>query len=334
MPNTERPRESGAAVRGPIDWPATVRRHAVGQTGTYVTRPRRRTFDTPEHRALQWALRALNEAVTLARMPSSDSAPDRSESVAKNVDAVRRALRFARRSEWLREIHAERPTAHTRQRLRRSRNPWVQAVLSPTVELLLRQGHADPARLTTVLRQRYFVPERDWLLYEVVVLIRLDRALCAANLDHVRRALFSESGVAAVYRLADGSEVRLRQQSWPTGGETSRRQATAKRHGLHVLPSRPDLIAERTSPTPDVVVLELKASRVAATLGGGLSQLLGYLHERPGLFATQPAGWLVPLPSEELVDVEADPRQPLWIVPADRVADAVVARFVPTSSGS
>ena len=334
-PSTQRPRELAPAVRGPIDWPATVRLHAAGSSGTYVTRPRRRTFDTPEQRALRWAVRTLHRITVEAKVSSVERTGETDGSVVAGIDAVRRALRHADRTEWLRDVTPELPTAPTRKRLHTSRNGWMRTVLAPVVEVLLRQRRLDPGTLARILRERYFVPERDWLLHEVVVLIRLDRALCASNVDHVRRSLFSDSGVVAAYRQADGSEIHVLQQHWPAAHTvTSRRQDTAARHGFSVKPSRPDLIVERTGPTPDRVVLELKASRVPSTLGGGLSQLLGYLHERPALFARQPAGWLIPLPWEQLVDAAPQVDQPLWVVPADRVAAAVVARFADDTASS
>ena len=329
IPSTERPRDVSVAIRGPIDWPATVQVHAAGQAGTYVTRPRRRTFDTPEHRALGWAVRALAAAVDRASMGPSDGVrePD-AETVAGRIAGIRRAVRLANRTEWLSTIPAQKPNARTRQRLRASRNGWVRTRLAPLVERLLLQDRTDPQQLGRILRERYFVPERNWLLYEVAVLIRIDRAFATASADHVRRSLFSAAGVVAVYRLHDGAEIRVRQQGWPAGsGTASRRQQTGRRHGLDVRASRPDLVIERSGPREDRVILELKASRSAGTLGSGLSQLLGYLHERPTLFDVQPAGWLVPLPWERLVDVAPDRAEPLWIVPADRVADALVDRF-------
>jgi hypothetical protein len=112
-PSTERPLEVGAAVRGPIDWPATVHLHARGQLGVYATRPRRRTFDTPEHRTLQWALRRL---ATLVRLAAFDDSSDAGEtggtrtSIGSQVAHIGRTLRLARRTAWLTDIQASRPT--------------------------------------------------------------------------------------------------------------------------------------------------------------------------------------------------------------------------------
>jgi len=59
-----RPREVTQAVRGPVDWAATVRARAgSGADPTlFVVRPGRRIFDAPENRALAWALRELEVA--------------------------------------------------------------------------------------------------------------------------------------------------------------------------------------------------------------------------------------------------------------------------------
>jgi hypothetical protein len=333
VPATDRPRETGAAVRGPIDWLATVQLHAGGQPGVYATRPRRRTFDTPEHRSLRWALQRLGMFTALADLDSDPGADadeaDPVESLGARLAAVGRVLRFARRTTWLVDVPAERPTPRTRHRLAGSRSPFIRTVLAPAVERLLRDDTQDPHELARLLRERYFTPARNWRLHEVVVLIRIDRALAGADVHHRRRKLFSASGTVAEYRLPDGDRIHVRQQTWPgRSGATSRRIATGSRHGLDLAPTRPDIVVQRIGDKPDLVVLELKASRSKSTLGEGLSQLLGYLYDRPGLFGLPPAGWLVPLPFSKLTETEPDIDEPLWIVDATKVADAVVKRMV------
>ena len=125
-------------------------------------------------------------------------------------------------------------------------------------------------------------------------------------------------------RLSGGDEIHLRYQGWDSG--PSRRQMTAARHGVTVAPSQPDIVVQRAGVLADRVVLELKASRRPGTLGDGLSQLLGYLYERPLLFDRMLAGWLVPLPNAIATLADADPAEPLWIVAADQVASAVTER--------
>jgi hypothetical protein len=285
--------------------------------------PRRRVFDTPEHRALAWALARLDDTATIALGPSDDDIADPASWTADAL-AVGRRVHWARRVDWLSGITPRRPDQRVRGRLRRSRDWFVAGPLSEVLDTLIAFETTDGPTLASLLAQRYFIPERDWRLFEVVVLIRLDRALADAA-DGVRRALMSESGQVGTYRIGPDQDVRLRYQRWPDAA--SRRQAAAARHGVTVAPSQPDIIVERLGVQPDRVVLELKASRRPGTLGDGLSQLLGYLHERPSLFGPQPAGWLVPLPNSELEAVDPDPGEPLWIVTADQVADAIVRRM-------
>jgi hypothetical protein len=60
--SSERPPVAGQAVRGGIDWGATIRTRAVaaGDRTLFVTRPARRIFDVPENRALAWLIRSLD----------------------------------------------------------------------------------------------------------------------------------------------------------------------------------------------------------------------------------------------------------------------------------
>lgn len=322
-PASERPVELAGVVRGPVNWGATARLQATGQPATYVVMPRRRVFNTPEHRALAWALARLGDTAAIAMGPSDDDTADPASWTADAL-AVRRRIHWARRVDWLSGITPRRPDQRVRGRLRRSRDRFVAGPLSDVLDALIAFETTDGPTLASLLAQRYFIPERDWRLFEVVVLIRLDRALADAAAG-VRRALMSESGQVGAYRIGPDHEVRLRYQGWPAAA--SRRQAAAARHGVTVAPSQPDIIVERLGVKPDCVVLELKASRRPGTLGDGLSQLLGYLHERPSLFGPQPAGWLVPLPNSELEAVDPDPGEPLWIVAADQVADAIVLRM-------
>jgi hypothetical protein len=44
-------------------------------------------------------------------------------------------------------------------------------------------------------------------------------------------------------------------------------------------------VIQRAGASPDAVIVELRASRHSGYLGDGLLQLLGYLHDRPKLFA-------------------------------------------------
>src|SRR6266511_3298456 len=108
-------------------------------------------------------------------------------------------------------------------------------------------------------------------------------------------------------------------QSRPTGPQPVRRPADPR--------SRDRTRGEK----PDAVVLELKATRNGSYLGRGLSQLLGYLKERPALWTKQPSGWLVAPPSPAYEAAPAEDRE-AWILSAHSVAEAAVERFVALSA--
>ena len=104
------------------------------------------------------------------------------------------------------------------------------------------------------------------------------------------------------------------------------------RHGFIPQPSIPDLFVTRTDTTGtvvDAIVLELKATKRPGYLGEGLSQLHGYLGERPELFGQRPSGWLVAPPSSAFRSRDPDEDEEPWIVPADEVARRVVERLTP-----
>jgi hypothetical protein len=104
--------------------------------------------------------------------------------------------------------------------------------------------------------------------------------------------------------MPDGDEVRLWYQRWPLDIGESLHDEARNHYKIGGDSSRPDLVIERQrdGATIDAVLLELKASRNAGTLSGGLLQLLGYLKDRPVRFTRRPSGWLVPLPSDAARD--------------------------------
>lgn len=336
---TERPKEQTQTVRGPIDWAGTVRlRAGSGWDRTrFVVRPGRRVFDVPENRALAWVLERLRLAVDAASaLVSLDSVPAETGwlSSLKHLDAV---LRRATRVEWLREIPAERPSTNTRARLRAARTAFYRITLGRAVEVLLTLVDPGPDEIASAICERYFRPDKAWRLFEVLVALRLARELGQPEhglTPRPRRLLTGTPGGTpfARFQLADYSEIRLYYQGWPRTKTPSEREGAARRHGMPVVSSIPDLFVTRVGAdgsVQDAAVLELKASKRPGYLGEGLSQLLGYLGERPSIFGTQPSGWLVAPTSSAFQPAPPDGQKPLWIVAADEVAAAVRGRFLP-----
>lgn len=333
--SSERPPVISQAVRGSIDWGATIRTRglAAGDPTLYVTRPARRVFDVPENRSLRWLLEALDVYLRRAMPRAFDEARDEEQANwGQQLRAGRKRLARARQNLWLRDVPAERPTAQTFRRLRAARTSFYADLIPEAAKVLMRYGERPTeADLTDLLCQRYFRPNEDWRLFEVVVALRLARRF-AERSPHKRRARLLTGvggGAYARYTLPEGDAVALYYQSWPDGLGASAHAKARDQHQLNAGPSRPDLVIKRTGKAPDAAVLELKASRSDSYLASGLSQLLGYLGERPDAWRHEPSGWLVAPASVAFRSASPAAGEPLWMLTSDGVAAAAVERFAP-----
>lgn len=331
--STERPRVATQAVRGPIDWGATVRYQAqTGTASTYVVRPARRIFDTPENRALVWALKALERRllVALATTAEAPSSPTRSGWRGAIADGLER-VREAGKVYWLRSVPAERPDGFVMKRLGAARSSLYK-LQTPAVVRVLHQYAEEPTPddITDLLARRYFEPERDWQLFEVVVALRIAKKLGGLSTARRRTRLLVGGGRApfARYLLSATTEVRLWYQAWPSTADVSAHREALVRYGIEAGPSRPDLVVEllRDGLVVDAVVIEMKATRSPSYLGAGVMQLLGYLKDRPTIFTRKPAGWLV-APASAAFESAAPGDLDIWAVDSGTVAQALADRF-------
>jgi hypothetical protein len=185
--------------------------------------------------------------------------------------------------------------------------------------------------LVELLCERWFEPTRDAELFEVAVALRIASAFAGVSPRRRRMRLLvggeTPSAPFARYDLPDGDAVSLWYQHWPHESGPSAHADALRRHGVSAKPTQPDLIIDRTGAQADAIVIELKASRSRSYLTRGLSQLLGYLRERPHLFDRIPAGWLVAPRGGPFAP--ADPDGLLWVLDADEVATRVLERFCP-----
>lgn len=325
--SSTRPRVVTQAVRGAIDWGATIRLQSTSASiGLYVVRPARRVFDTPENRALAWALQRL-EAELAAVVPSSDVA---GTGWSARLQTNLRAVQLARRHPWLREVPPERPDASTLKRLAAARTLFYKLLLPEVLRAMRRWMDApSPADITELLCSRYFEPSRNWQLFEIVVALRLARAFAGISTGKRRGRLLAGTGRApfAAYRLPDGGEIFLWYQAWPHAAGASVHTAARERHSIASGETRPDIVIERRGASPALVLLELKATRNASYLGQGLSQLLGYVKERPALLSEPACAWLVAPSSAAFGAAPPHSVEPLWVVDADSVAQAAIERL-------
>jgi len=323
------------AVRGPVDWQATIRaRSANGWSPTsYAVRPARRVFDTPENRAVVWIMDGID--AELHRTSMGDRGPaggGHSRSWFGEIASMRGQIQSARTRYWLRGLRGERPDQQALKGLEATRKRFYGRLARDAFGTLQRYTERDisPADLTAMLCERYFEPERDWRLFELVVALRVARALADVCSKRYRERLLLGTGRApfARYEMPDGDEVRLWYQAWPPDGGASVHDEASAYYEINRASSRPDIVVQRlrAGALIDSVLLELKASRNAGTLGAGLLQLLGYLKDRPAPYASTPRGWLVAPPSDSFVSKDPSQRE-LWVVDSDNVAAAVLERL-------
>jgi hypothetical protein len=321
------------SIRGPVDWANTIRLRAEGGLPSeFVMRTPRRIFETPENQALGYLLDRLEaelRRVVPARVSESAGVYDSSWLDEISHSAAR--IRVARRHHWLRGVASKRPTNPVHKRLQAARSrfygkrlPAGFAALSKYVE------SPTPASITELLSRRYFEPQRDWQLFELVVALRLASTFEQRSLGKRKSRMMVGVGRSpyARYSMPDGAEVWLWYQTWPSDAGDSTQLETLAKHRINASSSRPDIVAQlrRDGGTLDSVILELKASRRPGYLGAGLMQLLGYLRDRPGTFAKAPAGWLVAPSSNAFQSAHPDDGD-LWVVDAAAVASALVTRF-------
>ncbi|HET7417252.1 MAG TPA: hypothetical protein VFJ61_06485 [Solirubrobacterales bacterium] len=334
---SSRPVEVGQVVRGPIDWSATVARRSLeaGDLSRYAVRSARRIYDIPENRALVWLLDSLRAACRRALDEKPDPATD--EGGARPLGWTNRIRRLgtqveqARATEWLRAVPAEAPDIRTMQKLKAARSSFYRDHLRVAAERMRSLQNPDEDALIEVLSERYFEPAATWTIFEVCVALRLVREFGRISARPRRSRLLVGTGRApfARYLLDDGSEVSLLYQAWPRDCGSSLLQELGKRHGIKVGASKPDLFLFRDGEEPDVLLLELKASVSPSYLKEGMAKLLTYVADRPELWKGQPAAWLVAPASNAFVASPAGTGQELWIVSADAVAEAAVARLAP-----
>lgn len=313
-----RPRVAGRTVNSAIDWSATIRHRATTNPvgGEWVTRPANRIFDLPENRVLAWLLAVIQERAQIA-VPATKATLAAWQQEIRDAEA--RVL-LSRRVAWLEGVPNEWPGEFVYQRLAADRLGFYRTRVAAAARLV-RALLDDPSPLNQVeaLCNRYFEPSQDWKLFEIAVLMRLCRELDKTG-ERVARGASFDARRFAHYRLSGNREVVIWYQSWPKTSEDSELLETAAYYELTAL-NRPDITVEisRDGQHVRTIVLELKASGSTEYLGTGLSQLLGYLRDRPTYTQHEASGWLVAPAEGSFVSKPAEKRA-LWVVSADDVA--------------
>jgi hypothetical protein len=324
MTSTVRPRQFSRSISAGIDWKASIAHRATASPlgDVWVTRPARRAFDLPENRALAWVLETVEGRGRVAVRSDHGNSP-----WAEEIRAMSAAVHAARHVSWVEALDSAWPGDDVYRGLRGDRLGFYKNRVAESARHL-RSILVDPSAsdLAEAICARYFVPERDWQLFEIAVLLRICRAL-AANGDLIGnyRLLVGAPGPFAKFRISSSVEVRVWYQHWPASMVPSELEDAAKHYGVGQTVSRPDIVIEILSDSAPVkaIVLELKASSSAKYLSSGLSQLLGYLRDRPNLTSGPATGWLV-APASTSFTTRAPEGRALWVVSSDEVANEVL----------
>ncbi len=325
LTSSVRPRVAGRAVTSGIDWSATVRHRATSSPlgDIWVTRPANRVFDIPENRALAWVLQTLEERGLVAVPPTGEAPGEWGDEVRATTSLVHRTRRIA----WLEGVPAIWPGDEAYFRLKADRRGFYGIRVANAARHLRRVLIApSPEEVVRALSERYFEPRHDWKLFEVAVLVRIARAVAeiGTRLSPTRLFHDGKSSPFARFRLSPSQEIRLWYQSWPPATRPSELDDAVRHYQLPSGGNRPDIVVEFLAGGTSVraLILELKASTSAAYLSTGLSQLLGYLRDRPALSTGEASGWLVAPAGSGYISRPADGRA-LWVTSADDVAAAV-----------
>jgi hypothetical protein len=321
--SSHKPRQLSRVVTGSIDWPATLRVRATGNAleAGFVTRPAKRLFDVAENRVLAWVLAEIDRLLRLA-MPNVNEGR-----LADWQDRLRHSAEevfIARRSAWLRDLSTQPPAAGDFATLSANRRRFYRIELASAASVIRRYTeHPSPSDVAQLLVQRWFEPQRDWQLFELVVLLRLERRIAEfAGRDRLR-LITSSRGPVATYHAGHSRVIRLWYQAWPPSALPSELRDAMTHYAISGPGSRPDIVIEvQDGDLSAGLLLELKATRSADYLAAGLLQLMGYMRDRPGLFSRQRSGWLVAPAGAPFISRDPGSRH-LWVVNADDVAEAV-----------
>jgi len=287
-----------------------------------VTRPPIRAYDTAENRVLAWAIARLRHEASLAGLGSSQVNSDSWQ--ADTINALK-TLDGAERLTWLRALTSTRPDAKDFDSIGRSRTHFYRHTVRECALLLRRYETPSVEDVTDLLLQRWFEPARDWQLFELAILIRLDETLRTTAARRRVRPLGWGGGAFARYDLISGAKVRLWYQTWPPSAAASEQRDAVAHYGISGSGSRPDIVVEFVKAgKSSAILLELKATESSDYLAQGLLQLLGYLRDRPALFGREGDAWLVAPAGGAFHSKPPDGRE-LWTVTDGDVGNAALA---------
>lgn len=330
--SSSRPRVAGRTVTSGIDWAATSRHRVTSSPigDVWVTRPATRIFDIPENRALAWVLKTIEERGTVAAPPAGGA----SAAWGDDIRTMTQVAYQARRIAWLETVPAIWPGDDVYFRLNGDRTGFYKLRVIGAARYLRHIVNAPtPEDVVRALGERYFEPKQDWKLFEITILMRIARAISevGTRIDPTRLFHNNRNRPFASFGLGTTREVRLWYQGWPPSSGSSELDDAVRYYELPAGGTRPDIVVEFLEAGQSIraIILELKASASGSYLSTGLSQLLGYLRDRPALVSSPASGWLVVPPTANYASKSAGARA-LWVTSSSDVANAIQSVAVGT----
>jgi hypothetical protein len=281
--------ESRTAIRGRIEWPATVRAQAGkgGDPLLYVSVRTLPSYDLPENRVVKYLLHQIveqGEAILGATIDLHDrwaplSREERRKWRTLVEERTRRAAR-ALRSVYLKGVTlppdlSEREIRHTA----KVRSRWYQTLAE--YARFFREAVTNPRSfLREVLNERVLAPLSRDTLYELWTLFTSAEKIQESGWKLVRFSLIGGGREFKATFEKNGDTLRLYYQKLPPPmAQASRYCSLMSKYGLGDSHRRPDLVLAVTpmGKEPSYLIVEVKRTRSRTYTADGVYKLIGYL---------------------------------------------------------
>lgn len=248
------------AIRGPINWGKTMSaRMAVGDPDypLFVTRPRQRTFDTPENQLLTFLLRRLRDLLeevdTSGPVPVPEADTLRADSLLSYLTWAEQEVRATLSTAQLRSVRVPAEVdARLLENTAASRDELYSGLVQ-IYDLYVQMGlDEDCPSLQVDAIETLLTYSQTERLLEFAVLFKvialLDKRLHSAGGVRTWQPLVGRSEYAAVWNLPNG-HLTVSLQKMPSFVESSVYTTLLKQTGLRPSRTTPDIAIAWTSKT-------------------------------------------------------------------------------------
>lgn len=294
---------------GLIDWARTNKRFPLHNgLGPWIQIHSNRNFDVVENLVLAWCIRRLRRYHNVLLNNEKRLNPTLQHAITK----VQPETHVARLAPWLFRLPEIQLTKSQIEDVKRSRKRFFREFVPPVATLLLKMEETS-ADFADLLVSKYFAPSRDWHLFELTLLMRLNDFFDSYS----KKQSDSESwltnprlGPWATYKLNSEWNASVWYQRWPEDITHSDIAETKRFYNLDGEANRPDIIVElyRDNNRDSLILIEAKATLNANYAISGLAQLEGYIQDRQLLEKRGFHPWLL-LPDDTLFTPRSSPRE-------------------------